>query len=300
MRKLNEEVIRELLELLKKNAMKEQANDVFEICSYVDGLEKKIDSMTEELTNMQNQIKEMQEDTLVNNAKKALSEARERLNTRCEQIKSQVLEVKAQVKSTAKSIVDEAKTKGRTALYRVSEFLGIKKRLLDIRENARGAIKTTDKDIAKTALIAKGFREAGQTAANTFRTFADKPEVDYSQKEQKHPITKAVLAPMKAVKKMLVSMELHLDASIDKLDNLAMNVKLDKEKHMENIKEQEQTESERAEAERVEAEVVYSPMVTEPQEYQYNADAFEARGVDEVKQEATHKEVSKVREDKTR
>ena len=210
------------------------------------------------------------------------------------------LEVKAQVKSTARSIVDEAKAKGRAALYRVSEFLGIKKRLLDIRENARGAIKTTDKDIAKTALLAKGFREAGQTAANAFRTFADKPEVDYSQKEQKHSITKAVLAPMKAVKKMLVSMELHLDASIDKLDNLAMNVKLDKEKHMENIKEQEQTESERAEAERVEAEVVYSPMVTEPQEYQYNADAFEARGVDEVKQEATHKEVSKVREDKTR
>ena len=42
----------------------------------------------------------------------------------------------------------------------------------------------------------------------------------------------AVLAPMKAVKKMLVSMELHLDASIDKLDNLAMNVQLDKEKHI--------------------------------------------------------------------
>ena len=298
----NEEVIRELLKLLKKNNMKEQANDVFEICSYVDGLEKKIDSMTEELTNMQNQIKEMQEDTLVNNAKKALSEAQERLNTRCEQIKSQVLEVKEQVKSTAKSIVDEAKAKGRTALYRVSEFLEIKKRLLDIRENVRGAIKTTDKDIAKTALLAKGFREAGQTAANAFRTFADKPEVDYSQKEQKHPITKAVLAPMKAVRKLFVSMELHLDASIDKLDNLAMNVQLDKEKYMENVKtkEQEQTEPERAEAERVEAEVVYSPMVAEPQEYQYNADAFDARGVDEVKQEAAHKEVSKVREDKAR
>ena len=296
----NEEVIRELLELLKKNAMKEQANDVFEICSYVDGLEKKIDSMTEELTNMQNQIKEMQEDTLVNNAKKALSEAQERLNVRCEQIKSQVLEVKAQVKSTAKSIVDEAKAKGRAALYRVSEFLEIKKRLLDIRENVRGAIKTTDKDIAKTALLAKGFREAGQTVANAFRTFADKPEVDYSQKEQKHPITKAVLAPMKAVKKMLVSMKLHLDASIDKLDNLAMNVQLDKEKHMENAKAQEQTEPEMAEAERVEAEIVYAPMVAEPQEYQYNADAFEARGADEVKQEASHKEVSKVREDKAR
>ena len=287
----NEEVIRELLELLKKNAMKEQANDVFEICSYVDGLEKKIDSMTEELTNMQNQIKEMQEDTLVNNAKKALSEAQERLNARCEQIKSQVLEVKAQVKSTAKSIVDEAKVKGRNALYRVSEFLGIKKRLLDVRENVRGAIKTTDKDIAKTALLAKGFREAGQTAANAFRTFADKPEVDYSQKEQKHPITKAVLAPMKAVRKLFVLMELHLDASIDKLDNLAMNVQIDKEKHKGNVKSVEQTEPERAEAERVEAEVVYSPMVAEPQEYQYNADAFENYLRDNAANDNKNKEI---------
>lgn len=130
------------------------------------------------------------------------------------------------------------------------------------------------------------------------------PEIasEWSEKNLplKHSITKAVLAPMKAVKKMLISMELHLDASIDKLDNLAMNVQLDKEKHMENAKAQEQIETERAEAERVEAEVVYSPMVAEPQEYQYNADAFEARGVDEVKQEAAHKEVSKVREDKAR
>ena len=35
---------------------------------------------------------------------------------------------------------------------------------------------------------------------------------------------------MKVVKKMFVLMELHLDASIDKLDNLAMNVQIDKEK----------------------------------------------------------------------
>lgn len=180
----NEEIIRELLDLLKKNAMKEPANDVFEICSYVDGLEKKIASMTEELTSMQNQIREMQEDTLINNAKKALAEAQERLNARCEQIKSQVYEVKIQVKSTAKSIVDEAKAKGRAALYRVTEFAGMKKRLLNVRTAVKDAIVSTDRDIARTALLAKGLREAGQTVNNAFRTFADKPEVDYSQKEK--------------------------------------------------------------------------------------------------------------------
>lgn len=231
----NEEVIRELLELLKKNAMKEQA------------------------------------------------------------------------KSTAKSIVDEAKVKGREALYRVSEFLGIKNKLLNIRENVRGAIRTADKDITKTALLGKGLREAGQTVANAFRTFADKPEVDYSQKEQKHTITKAVIAPMKAVRKMFVSMELHLDTSIDKLDNLEMDVKLDKEKRMESENAQEETTKEDIEKfepvenkpERVEAEIVYAPMVAESHEYQYNADAFEARGGADMNVEVP-KEVLMVRTDRIR
>ena len=48
------------------------------------------------------------------------------------------------------------------------------------------------------------------------------------------------------------------------------------------------------------AEGGYSPIAAGPQDYQYNADVFEAGAVDEVKQKATHKEVSKVREDKAR
>ena len=65
--------------------------------------------------------------------KKALTEAQERLNARCEQIKSQAFEIKVQVKSTAKNIVDETKAKGGAALYRGTEFVGIKKRLLNVR-----------------------------------------------------------------------------------------------------------------------------------------------------------------------
>ena len=129
--------------------------------------------------------------------------------------------------------------------------------------------------------------------------------MDYSQKEQKHPITKAVLAPMKAVKKMLVSMELHLDASIDKLDNLAMNVQFDKEKHMENAQAQtakediEKIEPIENKAEKVEAEIVYAPTAAESHEYQYNADAFEASDGADMKVEAA-KEVPMVKTDKAR
>ena len=106
---------------------------------------------------------------------------------------------------------------------------------------------------------------------------------------------------MKAVNNVLVSMELHLDASIDKLDNLAMDVQIDKEKRMENTKSEEQNvpDREEAESERVNAEIVYVPMVAEAHEYQYNADAFEARGGADVKV-GTAEKVSKVREDKAR
>lgn len=99
------------------------------------------------------------------------------------------------------------------------------------------------------------------------------------------------------MKKMLVLMELHLDASIDKLDNLAMNVQLDKEKREEHTKDKEQKA---VDIERAEGEIFYSPMVAEPQEYKYNADAFEARKTLEGKQEAAEKELPKVRGDKTR
>ena len=73
------------------------------------------------------------------------------------------------------------------------------------------------------------------------------------RKPQKQPLTKAILAPMKA-----------------------------------------------ADIERAEGEVFYSPMVAEPQEYKYNADAFEARKTSEEKQEAAGKELPKVREEKAR
>src|SRR5574344_481378 len=89
-----DEIIQELMDVLKQNNMQSQSNEIFEICSYVDGLEKKLDSVTEELTKVRDQIKEMQEDTLMNNLKKSVSEAADRLENRCNIIKEQIFTVK--------------------------------------------------------------------------------------------------------------------------------------------------------------------------------------------------------------
>ena len=295
----NEEVIKELLAMLQQNAMREQANDVFELCSYVDSLEKKIDAMTQEITNMQNEIKEMKEDSLESKAKQMLSDATGRLNTGYQSIRSSVQETKEQVKTTARSIVDEAKIKGKEALFRVSEFFGIKEKLLNGRESVKESLRATDQSMAKISLLGKGLSDAGHLAANTIRTFADQPEVDYSQKSQKHTITDTILKPFKAYKKLLTSTHLFLDASIDKLDNLSADVKLEQEKREADVKKD-------GTADRNHSLPAHISMVAEDQPYQYNADIFEARSnemtelSEKMNPERTIKEPSTKKENKSR
>ncbi|MCQ4754678.1 MAG: hypothetical protein PHD56_06490 [Anaerostipes sp.] len=223
-----DEIIQELMDLLKQNNMQSQSNEVFEICSYVDGLEKKLDSVTEELTKVREQIKEMQEDTLMNNLKKAVSEAADRLENRCNIIKDQIFEVKTNITTKATQIVNEAKRKRKEALNKVSEFFEIKEKLVTIRTNVKEAQKEADMTIIKIDAFGKGMREAKQQIANTFRTFADKDTVDYSTKEKKFLKTEMFKKPWQVKKKLFANMELRLDAAIDKVDNLSKDVEIGK------------------------------------------------------------------------
>ena len=223
-----DEIIQELMDILKQNNMQSQSNEVFEICSYVDGLEKKLDSVTEEVTKVRDQIKEMQEDTLMNNLKKSVSESVDRLEKRCAIIKEQIFELKTDIATKATQIVNEVKRKGKAALNKVSEFFGIKEKLVAVRTNVKEAQKEADVTIAKIDAFGKGMREANHQIANTFRTFADKETVDYSAKEKKFSKTELFKKPWEVKKKLFANMELRLDAAIDKVDHLSKDVEIGK------------------------------------------------------------------------
>ncbi len=51
-----EKNLMELLDLLRKNNMKEAANSIFEMAAYVDVMEKKMDSVLKELVTVKNQL----------------------------------------------------------------------------------------------------------------------------------------------------------------------------------------------------------------------------------------------------
>ena len=265
-----DEMIMELMELLKANGRPKQAADVFESAAYVDMLESKLDQMTNELVQMRKELQEMKEQQASKSLKETLSEMVDRAQARCQQMKEKLFEVKEEMHNKASEIVKAVKQKGKDALNRVSEFFGVKKKLESIRENVREGIVETDQTLARIDGFGEGMRMANQQLANSFRVLAGKEQVDYSKKEYAQSNVAVIRKPWEWQKKVYQNLELHLDAAIDKVDNLAKDVELQRmEKKWDELYEQTHQESETAS---IQSQPV--ALVSE-KEYEYGADAFE-------------------------
>lgn len=224
----------------------------------------------------------------MNRLKRSLSEAADRLEKRSEQVKQQIFEVKESIKSKAGEIMVDFKMRGKAVLNRVSEFIGLKGKLEGIRQKVKEGIADTNCIIAKIDFFGKDMREAGQKIANTFRTFADKAEVDYSQKEQKFSKTELDKKPWQWQKKVYESMALRLDAAIDKEEDLSRDVELNR-MQKEQIDKQENVAD-------IQEDTACAVCVAEPAEYQFGAEAFEAaypKMDDEIKLEVKNPPIPK-------
>ncbi len=278
-----EKNLMELLDLLRKNNMKEAANSIFEMAAYVDVMEKKMDSVLDELVTVKNQLHKMEEREAEKGLKQSLKRAVNKLEQDCKAMKEKLFEVKAEIKAKAGEIVTAAKQKGKAALNRVAEFLGIKKKLEGIRQNVQESIADVDKSIGKIDAFGKGMREAGQKIANTFRTFADKPEKEYGEK--KFSKTELIKKPFQAKRKLLSGILNCADAAIEKTEQLAADVK------------QYQTDKAEREMGSVDSMEAVNPAelarVAEP-EFQYGAEAFEAHQQETTKEMAKDKAAKNV------
>lgn len=227
------------------------------MATLIDGMGKRLEQVTEELSSVCKQLEKMEQEKADKTLKATVRKAVDSLEQQCQKMKQQLFEIKIEVKAKASEIVTEAKAKGKEALHKVSEFLGIKDKLESVRENVRKSIAETEHTINKLDAFGSGMREAGQKIANTFRTFADKETVDYSEKEKKFSNTKTELVkkPFEAKKKLYQRIEHHLDEALDKVNSLAKEPELMKDVEM--------------------AEPTMIGAVAEP-EFQYGAEAFEA------------------------
>lgn len=264
-------IIQELLVLLSQNQQREAANNVFEVAALIDGMEKRLESVTAELANVHRQLEKMEQEKADKTLKATIRKAVDSLEQQCHKMKEQLFEIKAEVKAKASEIVAEVKTKGKAALHKVSEFFGVRNKLESMRGNIHKSIAETEHTIEKMDAFGGGMREVGQKIANTFRSFADKETVDYSNKEKRFSKTELAKKPFVIQKSLYESMERHLNAAIERVDRLAETVKMDRR--------QDQSELSMKESGMQLPDGTQKPlaagMVAE-QGYEYGADAFEA------------------------
>lgn len=130
----------ELLELLANNQMNAQAEQVKQVCDYVGTLEKQIFSMTEEIKSVRQELVSMKEDTISNHVRDNLKKAADTLQKQCDSLKQQVTEWKEKICNKAGKIVDAAKRKGNKALYKVTQVIGMRKKLDAIKNKVDWAI----------------------------------------------------------------------------------------------------------------------------------------------------------------
>lgn len=262
-----DEMIMELMALLKENGKNKQAADVFESAAYVDMLESKLDQMTNELVQMRKELQEMKEQQVSKSLKESLTEMMEKAQNRCQKMKATLLEVKTDMHQKASDIISAVKNKGKEALNKVSEFLGVKKKLEKMRDNLKEGIVETDQTLARIDGFGEGMRMANEQLANSFRVLAGKEQRDYSKKEYAHSNVALLRKPWEWQKKVYQNLELHLDAAIDKVDNLTMDVEQKKmERKWDEVYEQTHNQE------------VMQPQevaVVAEKEYEYGADAFE-------------------------
>ena len=140
----NDSRIVELLELLSKNQINSQVEQVKQMCDYVGTLEQQIVSMTEEIKFVRQGLVSMKEDTISKHVKDSLKKAADALQKQCNSLKQQVTELKEKICNKAGKIADAAKRKGKRALYKITQVTDMRKKLDAIKNKVDWAIDRVD------------------------------------------------------------------------------------------------------------------------------------------------------------
>lgn len=115
------------------------------------------------------------------------------------------------------------------ALDKLSNFFHIKEKLVSMREKVKEGIAETDKTITKVESISNYMKEARQEYVKAAHTLVGK-DVSKTNKFESVIVNGIPLAkPWKWQKRVYEHMVLHLDAAIDKVDNLSKDVEIMKE-----------------------------------------------------------------------
>lgn len=222
----------ELLALLSQQGQAEQIQMIQNLSTTIAVMENNLNAALTELKEVKAQLNQAPKTTVKDNAVAQVK----KLESSLQRLKNQLSAIKEKFVATAQSIVDAVKETGITALDKTSEFLHLKENLTTLHNSVKSTIAKVDKNISTVNAMTQEANAAGKHIKNIGRAIMGK-ERDSSMAQS----AESMVSPLKAMRKMLVSMGNKSLGAIGHVENLskrAEQIQAEKPSVLQKLKEQ--------------------------------------------------------------
>ena len=216
------DVLKQFMELLNQQNMREQSQDFMELFKYAAGMQLQLAVMADELQGVRQQLSQLQENQ-PKQVKENLMAKVERIQEKITDLSVRLSAIKDHLVETAVEAVNAFKEKGRTEMCRVVQkgISSVKSALADYREHLTGVMLDCQKTANQIDSIGDELKQIGNSVSNVGRLLAGKGTREVSGEKPGVSLTRVINKPVKnAVENLRKDIE-SVDKAFEKLDRLS-------------------------------------------------------------------------------
>lgn len=215
------DVMKQFMELLGQQGMKEQSQDFMEVLQYIAGMQLQLSAMVDELQGVRKQLERMQE----SQPKAAESQLLDKVSYLQEKVSSlaeRLSELKDHLIDTAAQAVTAFKEKGREEMNRVLQkgISGVQSVLSGCREKMVDVLTSYEKTANQIDSIGDEFKQIGNSVANVGRLLTGKGKKEVSDEKEGVALTRVLNMPVKKHISALKKQVERIDGAVAKLDKI--------------------------------------------------------------------------------
>lgn len=202
------DVVKQLMEILEKQNMREQSQDFMEVVQYVAGMQVQLAVMVDELHGVKEQLADMQAGR--RSAKDSFLKTAAQLEGKLTRLSEKLSEAKDRLIETAAQAVRAFKEKGQQEMNKVLRkgISGVQKLLDSIREQTVDVLTGYEKTANQIDSIGDELKQIGNSAANVGRLLSGRGTKEVSDEKQGVGLTRAMNMP---IKKAIAGLKKNLD-----------------------------------------------------------------------------------------
>ena len=224
------DVIKQLMDIMGQQGMKEQSQDFLEVLNFVAGMQVRLSVMVDELQGVREQLAEMQK-----NQPKAVTEKLmdkvSQLQEKISKLSERLGAIKDHLIDTAKQAVTAFKEKGREEMNKVLQkgISGVQAVLENTREKLVDVMTNYEKTANQIDSIGDELKQIGNSFANVGRLIAGKGTKEVSDEKPGVGLTRVMNMPVKSGISAFRKQISGIDKAMEKLDKVSAGLRTEKE-----------------------------------------------------------------------